>query len=717
MSTMTNDGRMSDGQISSTVSNQDREQNNKQDAHLATAATGYDDIKDGAENEARSDKPSNADANQELLEKYDKESITRQLATGPVKYFIAGLCILYSIFHLYITFNPMPALLQRAVHVGVGFALIFLIFPAGKKTSRSKVAWYDWIWFVLSLTGVGYLIYEYQDIVTSRGGMANQVDVIFSIITVICVLEGSRRITGWILPVLALIFLAYPFVSHMDFMPDRLLTRPYDMGDIFGQLFLKTEGLYSTAIGASVTFIFLFILFGAFLARSGMGQLFNDLALALAGHKKGGPAKVAVISSGFMGSINGSALSNVVSTGAFTIPLMKKVGYHKNFAGAVKASASVGGQVLPPIMGASAFIMAETTGVKYSTIALAGLLPALLYYLGVIAQVHFRAGKRDLRGISKENLPLVKEVLKERGHMLLPIVFLIWLLIENVPVGYAAAYTIGFTVAISMIRKETRMGIKDILGALEDGARQSLAVMAACAVVGIIIGVVNLTSFGSVMTSSIVTLGAGSLLLTLILTMFASMVLGMGLPSIPAYIITATMTAPALAGFDIPILAAHMFVFYFGIFANITPPVALAAFAGAGISGGDPMKTGFQSLRLALAGFIVPFMFIYNPTMLMIDPTDLAVNAKEFPLPPVLDIITVSLTSIIGVIGLSAALEGYFKGSMNALTRVMLAVGALMLIYPEMVTDIVGAVIVLGIAAWNVKNNPTDPTTSVVKTI
>ncbi len=651
---------------------------------------------------------------QAILEKYDRESITRHITHGPVKYFIALICILYSLFHLYITFNPMPALLQRSVHVGVGFALIFLIFPANKTSSRKKVAWYDWIWFVLSLSGMTYLIYEYQDIVTSRGGIANQADVIFSIITVICVLEGSRRITGWILPILASIFLLYPFISHMAFMPNRLLTRPYDFGDIFGQLFLKTEGLYSVAIGASVTFIFLFILFGAFLARSGMGQLFNDLALALAGDKKGGPAKVAVISSGFMGSINGSALSNVVSTGAFTIPLMKKVGYHKDFAGAVEASASVGGQILPPIMGASAFIMAETTGLPYSTIALAALLPAILYYLGVIAQVHFRAGRRDLKGIAKENLPQVKEVLKARGHMLLPIVFLIYLLIQNVPVGYAAAYTIGFTVVISMLRKETRMGLTDILGALEDGARQSLAVMAACAVVGIIIGVVSLTSFGTVMTSSIVTLGAGSLFLTLILTMLASMVLGMGLPSIPAYIITATMAAPALAGFDIPILSAHMFVFYFGIFANITPPVCLAAFAGAGISGGDPMKTGFLSLKLALAGFIIPFMFIYSPAMLMIDPTGLAVTVKEFPLPPIIDIITVVLTSITGVLALSAALEGYFRSEMSPMIRAILAVGALLLIYPGLTTGLAGGAIVIAIAMLNIKNSgePT-PTVSI----
>ncbi|AAZ18602.1 TRAP-T family transporter, fused inner membrane subunits [Psychrobacter arcticus 273-4] len=683
--------QVTDHNSASTMSSEDANLSKHPDLHVDTDVDDDDDV--------------DPSVTQAILEKYDRESITRHITQGPVKYIIAAICIFYSIFHLYITFNPMPSLLQRSVHVGVGFALIFLIFPASKKSSRKKVAWYDWIWFLLSFSGMAYLIYEYQEIVTSRGGMANSVDVIFSIITVICVLEGSRRITGWILPILASIFLLYPFISHLDFMPNRLLTRPYDFGDIFGQLFLKTEGLYSVAIGASVTFIFLFILFGAFLARSGMGQLFNDLALALAGDKKGGPAKVAVISSGFMGSINGSALSNVVSTGAFTIPLMKKVGYHKDFAGAVEASASVGGQILPPIMGASAFIMAETTGLPYSTIALAALLPAILYYLGVIAQVHFRAGRRDLKGMAKESLPQVKEVLKARGHMLLPIVFLIYLLIQNVPVGYAAAYTIGFTVVISMLRKETRMGFKDILGALEDGARQSLAVMAACAVVGIIIGVVSLTSFGTVMTSSIVTLGAGSLLLTLILTMLASMVLGMGLPSIPAYIITATMAAPALAGFDIPILSAHMFVFYFGVFANITPPVCLAAFAGAGISGGDPMTTGYLSLKLALAGFIVPFMFIYNPAMLMIDPTDLAVTAKAFPLPPVIDIVIAVVTSVIGVIGLSAALEGYFKSDMNVVTRLILALGALLLIYPGLITGVIGGVIVLGIAAFNIKGS------------
>ncbi|KGQ43514.1 C4-dicarboxylate ABC transporter permease [Gallibacterium anatis] len=640
---------------------------------------------------------------QEILEKYDKESVVKTGQSQWQKHIITIVAVAYSLFHLYITFYPMPTLLQRALHVGIGALLIFLVYPAAKKYSKRGIMWFDWILGILALITAGYLCYEYDALMTTRGGIPNENDIIFAIITTLIVIEAARRLTGYILIIFSLLFLLYPFISSMDFMPDRLLTRYYDIGDIFGQLYLKTEGLYSSAIGASVSFIFLFILFGAFLAKSGMGKLFNDLALALAGSRQGGPAKVAVISSGFMGSINGAAVANVVSTGAFTIPLMKKIGYHPNFAGAVEASASVGGQILPPIMGASAFIMAETTGVKYSTIALAALLPALLYYISVIAQVHFRAGKRNLKGLSKDQLPQLKLVMKERGHMFIPIIALVAFLIESVPVGYAASYTILITIVVSWLRKETRMGLKEIIEALEDGAKQSLPVMAACAVVGIIIGVVNLTSFGTVMTSYIVTFGAGSLLLTLILTMLASIVLGMGLPSIPAYIITATMAAPALADFNIPLLVSHMFVFYFGIFANITPPVALASFAGAGIAGGDPMRTGWQSLKLALAGFIIPFIFVYNPNMLMIDINNAVITANSFPLPAVTEIISVCVTSILGVIGLSAAIEGYFKHSINNIFRIILAVGSVLLISPEFISDIIGITILAIILIINLK--------------
>lgn len=645
--------------------------------------------------------PAVAPDTEAVQEKYDKDARTRQFSNKTIVWVVTIVAVLYSLFHLYMVFNPMPALQQRSIHVAVGLALVYMLYPMFKKQDRSKLPVLDWVLAAISLFTAGYILIEYDAIVTERGGIPNTIDIIMAIITVVLILEAARRVTGWILPILALVFLAYPFFSHMDFLPNMMMTRPFDAGDIFGQLYLKTEGLYSTAIGASVNFIFLFILFGAFLQKSGMGQFFNDLAMALAGAQKGGPAKVAVVSSGFMGSINGAAVANVVSTGAFTIPLMKKVGYHKNFAGAVEASASVGGQILPPIMGASAFIMAETTGINYGTIALAALLPAILYYFAVIFQVHYRAGKRDLKGIPKADLPRVKEVMKERGHLLIPLVGLIVMLFMNMPIPRAAIFTIFLTIIVATLRKTTRMSFRDIFDGLALGAQQALSVMIACAVVGIIIGVVSLTSFGAIMTSAIAGLGAGSLFLTLFFTMIASMVLGMGLPSIPAYIITATMAAPALAEFDVPILLAHMFVFYFGIFANVTPPVALAAFAGAGIADGDPMRTGFQALKLSLAGFLIPFIFIYEPALLLIDVEGLMTNARDYPMASFIDVAIVLVSTGIGLVALSAGLEGFFKTHINPIFRVLLIASALLLVVPETYTDIIGLGLAIVIFVFN----------------
>lgn len=639
---------------------------------------------------------------QEVLEKYDRDSTTRVFKSKHVAMIISVITVFYSLFHIYIVFNPIPTLQARAIHVAVGLALIFLLYPIFKKSDRTKAPWYDWVLALLGLATAGYIVFNYTAIVTERGGIPNTTDLIFAVLTVVLIFEATRRVTGFILPILALLFLIYPFISSLDFMPNLLYTRPFDFGDVFGHLYTKTEGLYSTAIGASVNFIFLFILFGAFLQKSGMGLFFNDLALALAGGYKGGPAKVAVVSSGFMGSINGAAVANVVSTGAFTIPLMKKVGYGRTFAGAVEASSSIGGQILPPIMGASAFIMAETTGIKYSTIALAAAIPALLYFGAVIMQVHFRAGRNNLTGISKAALPQVSTVLKERGHLLLPIVALIYMLYLNLPIGRAAIYTIGITILVAQIKKTTRMSFKDVLEALELGAKQSLSVMIACAIVGVIIGVVSLTSFGSVLASAIAALGAGSLLLTCFFTMIASLVLGMGLPSIPAYIITATMAAPALAEYGVPVLVAHMFVFYFGIFANVTPPVALAAFAGAGISGGDPMKTGFAAFKLSLAGFLVPFVFVFDPSLLLINVEGLAMNAREYPLANMMDVAVVVTTTVIGIVAISAALEGYFATNLNWLFRILIGAAAISLIIPETITDIIGLAIVIVIFALNI---------------
>lgn len=644
--------------------------------------------------------PEVAPDTQAVLEKFDRDSTTRKYRSKTIYYIMMIIAISYSLFHIYLVFNPMPTLQSRSIHVAIGLVLIFLLYPMYKQQDRGKVPIYDWVLSLAGIATAAYIYIEYTEIMTARIS-PNTMDIIMGILAVILVLEAARRVTGLILPILALIFLSYPFFSHMEFLPNMMMTRQYDIGDIFRQLYLSTEGLFSTAIGASLNFIFLFILFGAFLQKSGMGQFFNDLALAIAGGNKGGPAKVAVVSSGFMGSINGAAVANVVSTGAFTIPLMKKVGYDRNFAGAVEASSSVGGQILPPIMGASAFIMAETTGINYGVIALGAMFPALLYYFAVIMQVHYRAGKKNLKGISRENLPVIKEVLLERGHLLIPLVGLVVMLFLNFPIARAALYTLLLTVIVATLRKSTRMSIKDIVMALASGAQQALSVMIACAVVGIIIGVVSLTGFASIMTSAIASIGAGSLFLTLFFTMIASMILGMGLPSIPAYIITATMAAPALAEFGIPVLVAHMFVFYFGIFANVTPPVALAAFAGAGISGGDPMRTGFQALKLSIAGFLIPFIFVYEPAMLMVNIEGLASNAREYPMAAATDIMMVVLSTIVGLVALAAALEGWFMRRINWFMRIILIAASLLLVIPETWSDIVGISVVILLLGLN----------------
>jgi TRAP transporter 4TM/12TM fusion protein len=421
--------------------------------------------------------------------------------------------------------------------------------------------------------------------------------------------------------------------------------------------------------------------------KSGMGRFFNDIALALAGHSSGGPAKVAVIASGFLGSINGAAVANVVTTGAFTIPLMKKTGYDKDFAGAVEASASVGGQLLPPIMGAAAFIMAEVLGIQYKVIALSALLPAVLYYIGIMAQVHLRAKKDGLEGLPRDKLPRAWAVMKERGHLLLPLVFLVGMLFfSGRTVIYSAFMTILVTIAVSMLRPATRMNLKDVVDALFEGTRSMVPVAIACAAVGPIIGVASITGFGLSMAHAIVSLGGTSLLLTLAFTMVACMILGMGLPSIPAYLITATMAAPALVRLGIEPLVAHLFVFYFAMFANITPPVALASFAAAGISGGNPMKTGYASLKLSLAGFIVPYMFVYNGALLLRNTT----WGQG---------ILVVATSITGVILLGAAVEGYLLTRMNLLLRLLALVGAFFLMTPDPTQDLYGLAAVALLAA------------------
>ncbi|MFB4160449.1 TRAP transporter permease [Geomicrobium sp. JSM 1781026] len=638
------------------------------------------------------------DQQQEILEKYDSESRFRSFKNKWLVLIVTIIAVSFSLYHLITAFTgpPVYVLVHRALHVSAVLVLIFLLFPATKKASRQSLPWYDLLLALLSFPSTIYLFVNYTEIVT-RGGLPTTPDVIFGTLLIVLVFEAGRRVTGWALPILAFLFVLYALFGRD--LPGIFRHRGYDWDAISNQLFTTTEGILGTAIGVSATYIVLFILFGAFLAKTGMGQLFNDLALALTGHAKGGPAKVSVVASGFLGSINGSAIANVVTTGAFTIPLMKKIGYNKNFAGAVESSASVGGQILPPVMGAAAFIMAETLGVPYTDIVLIAILPALLFYIGILTQVHIRATKLNLSGIPRSELPRVIDVLKERGHLLLPIVFLIYMLFfSGTTVIFSAAWTIIVTIIVSFFRKSTRMSVKDFIDALENGARTTVSVAIACATVGIIVGIATITGFGLNLANAIVSIGGESLFLTLLFTMVACIVLGMGMPSIPAYIITATMAAPALVQLGIPPIVAHMFVFYFGIFANITPPVALAAFAAAGLSGGSPMRTGFMAMKLAIAGFIVPFMFVYNNEILMIGTT-------------FMESFGVIITSIIGVVMLGIAAEGYIFGRLNIVFQILMAGGSLLFLHPALITDAIAVTILLAILLfqWFIRSKKKPP--------
>ena len=631
--------------------------------------------------------PLDAAKGEEIMKKYEKESNTRTFDSELLKKVVYVLCLFFTLYHLaYASGIRMVQLINLkhyAIHVGLILVLGFIYFPAFKKASRRRIPWYDCILVLLSASMPVYVFARYNTFI-STGFQGEMIDIVMGTLLILLVMECSRRVCGPALSILSAVFLFYGLFGR--YFPWVFMHRGYTWNRIVVYLTTDIYGIYGTSISTSATYIVLFIIFGEVMNKCGMGQFFNDIANALAGHTKGGPAKVAVLASGFLGSINGSAVANVVTTGTFTIPLMKKTGYSKEFAGAVEATASVGGQLLPPIMGAAAFVMAETLGVQYPVIIKAAVLPALIYYLGIILQVQMRATKDHLHGIPRDQLPRIGQVMRERGHLLIPIIFLLYMLIwSGKTVIVAAFWTIIVTIVVAQLRPISRMSVKDLCDAFVAGAKSTVSVAIACACVGIIVGVCAQTGFALSVASAIVSIGrnavpdspAISLFLTLLFTMVTCMILGMGLPSIPSYLITATIAAPALVELGIPDIAAHMFCFYFAMFANLTPPVALASFAAAGLSGGDPMKTGWQSVRLALAGFIVPFMFIYNPQLLLENVT-------------ILSGIQVVLTSCIGVVLIAAFVEGYLFGRMHVVLRLVSAAGALLLIDSRPITDVIG---------------------------
>ncbi|MGB4169636.1 MAG: TRAP transporter permease [Tepidanaerobacteraceae bacterium] len=611
---------------------------------------------------------------EEFLRKVDKESDYRVL-TGFFAKLIAAIAITFSVFQVYTAaFGTLDAMLQRAIHLAFALCLIYLLYPARVSWPRDKIHPIDVVFAILGAAAPLYIVVFYKQLVM-RAGLVTTTDYIVGIIAIILILEAVRRVVGIPMVCVAILFLVYALYGRQ--LPGVLAHRGADLPTLVQHLFYTTEGIFGIPLGVSSTFIFLFILFGAFLEKTGLGQLFIDLSNAVAGWAAGGPAKVAVIASALEGTVSGSSVANTAGSGSFTIPMMKKLGYEPEFAGAVEATASTGGQLMPPIMGAAAFLMAEFIGLPYFRIVTAAIIPSLLYYFGVWTQVHFEAKRLGLKGMSRDELPKIGDVLKERGHLLVPLIALIYLLAKGYTPMRAALVAIVLTIGCAMLKKNTRISFFDIVEGLEKGARGALGVVAATACAGIIVGVVTLTGLGLRLGSVLVDIADGKLFLTLVFTMLTSIILGMGVPTTANYVITSTIAAPALIMMDVPVLAAHMFVFYFGIIADVTPPVALAAFVGAGIAKANPLKTGIQATKLAIAAFLVPYIFVYNPSLLLID-----VNA--------VDMILMSITAIVGIIGVGAGMEGFFLMDLTVIERVIFFVGGLLLVIPGLQTDIVG---------------------------
>ena len=609
-----------------------------------------------------------------VLKKYDKDSDTMEY-TGLMAKFVSALAITFSIFQLYTaTFGVLDAQLQRAVHLGFGLALVYLLYPTRKSWSRTKVHPLDVVLAILGAAAPAYILIEYQQLVL-RSGLVADVDLAVGLVGILLVVEATRRVVGIPMVTVVLLFLAYAFAG--PYMPGVLAHRGLTISQLVGHLYFTTEGIFGIPLGVSSTFIFLFILFGAYLESTGLGKFFIDLANSIAGWASGGPAKVAVLSSGLMGTVSGSSVANVVGTGSLTIPMMKKLGYHKNFAGAVEAAASTGGQLMPPVMGAAAFLMAEFVGVPYIDIVKAAVIPALLYFTGVWLGVHFEAKRSNLKGLPRDQLPKMGQLLVERGHLAIPLVVIVYLLVTGYTPMRAALVAIVLSILCSALRKSTRMKPIEIVKGLDKGARNVLSVLVACASAGIVIGVVTKTGVGLKLASGLLTLSGGLLLPTMFFTMITAIVLGMGVPTTANYVITSTIAAPAIIQMGVPVLAAHMFVFYFGIIADVTPPVALAAFAGAGIAGGNALRTGVNAAKLAIAAFIIPYMFVLSPVILMIDAT-------------IPGLVMTTLTAIIGMIALSSALIGYLADNCRIYERIILIAGGLLLIDPGTVTDLTG---------------------------
>lgn len=633
-------------------------------------------------------KERNADVNtedqtaQKMLEKYDRESQFR-VRIGKWAWVVTFLGVALTVFHMYSGyFGTLPSQKQGAIHLGTALGLIFLLYPAKKGWQKKQVTvpWYDVILAFVAMYVTYHKIIYFDSIIQSRITGYSLTDTVISIVAILLLLEATRRTVGLPIVIVASVMILYAVFG--EYIPTKILSHPgfaYDR--VATNLWYQESGVFGTPIQISAKFIYLFLFFGVMLIHTRIGQFFNDIAFALTGRFTGGTAKAAVAASALQGMVSGSSVGNTVASGSFTIPMMKNSGFKPEFAAGTEASASTGGQIMPPIMGAAAFIMMEYLGVSYGVIMATAVIPAALYFTGIFIGTHFEAKKLGILGLPKSQLPDLKEQMVRYGYMLLPL----FVIIGTVMIGYtpqrAAIYGIISAYIVSLVRKESRMSLKKTIYVFEQGARVALPVIAAVATAGIIAGVVSITGLGAKFAAGIISLSAGNLFLALFFTMIACLILGMGLPTTANYVVTATIAAPALInGFDLAPIAVHMFVFYFGIVADITPPVSLAAYAGAGIARANPFMSGVNAVKLAIAAFIIPYIFVYDPILVLVD-------VSAVPL-----IISIA-TAILGMIGVSSAMIGFLIRQSYAWERILLFTGGILLILPENITNIIGLLI------------------------
>jgi TRAP transporter 4TM/12TM fusion protein len=613
-----------------------------------------------------------------VMKKYDRESNTR-IWTGVPAVVVRCIVIAFSIWCIWVTlFATFLEEIRLTSFLGLIILMGFLVYPAKKgETRENYMPWYDILMMIAGMFSYFYFTFNAQSII-QQGTRFEPYQIVIGIVGIVILLEVTRRCVGLPILIVALFFVVYALCFG--------LTNPSFYGRVryfVRNIFYTKEGIFSTPVNVCSRYIVIFILFGAFLERTGISQFFISLANCVAGKYSGGPAKVSVISSALCGMVSGSSVGNTVTTGSVTIPMMKKTGFKPEFAGAVEAAASTGGQIMPPIMGAAAFLMADFLGVPYSQILVAAIIPALLYFSGIFISVHMEAKKEGLAGLPKDQLPHIGDLVRKL-YLLLPLVMLvIWVSGNYMTMQRAAAYSIVLSIVVSLFNKENRITPKKFFDALEAGGKGTITVAAACGVAGIISGSITMTGLANELINGIIKVAGTHLIIALVLTMLCCIVLGMGVPTTATYCIMAATCAPILIRMGVPAIAAHYFVFYFGIVADITPPVALAAYAGAAIAKANPMKTAFRASQLAIAAFIVPYVICYNPALILVNSTPL-------------DVIVVTCTTLIGLFALGAAFEGYLFIKVPVILRIVFAIGGLMLIAPETVTDIIGLVLVFG---------------------